>query len=313
MEVVVNWFLSNPLLSNPRAKPWIEILLKHRADLEHAAGGKLGVMLGCGHWGCVFDMPDTPWVLKLTVDPTEAHIWSKILELMKEEAYGQDGFPRFKKLFRLEPGIPYGKGGRTKIAYGIVREKVAPVFHEGPYKDVELTGFTKKHLGLDHLTTKVPVKGKPGAWREVPSPILYTSLLNKAITGLDQRTQIRVDEFVENIEVLKSYRLLAHQWHGSVMRRRGGEIEERQSQRIEQKLNRMGGPVGGPLGESLSMLLSNNVVLNDVHLFNLGWRFLPNVEGQEGYTCLVIFDPGHTPTDKRQLPAEKWQQFAAMC
>lgn len=303
----MNWFLSNPLLSNPRVKPWVEMLMQHASMLGHAAGGELGQLLGCGHWGCVIDMPNTPWVLKLTQDPTEAHIWSKILELMEEERYGEDGFPRFKKLFRLEPGIPYGKRGRTKIAYGIVREKVAPVFRDGPY-GVELTDFTKQYLGLSHLTTKVPVKGSPQHWQEVPAPVMYERLRNKAITGLDERTQIKVDEFVENIEAIKKYRseaLLYHKGEGFLSR------DERKS-RLEQIVYRMGGPIGGPLGESLNMLLSNDVVLNDVHVFNLGWRFLPDVGGQEGYTCLVIFDPGHTPTAKRPLPAEKWHQLAAL-
>lgn len=304
----MNWFLSNPLLANPRVKPWVKVLLEHKGTLERAAGGQLGEILGCGHWGCVVDMPGTPWVLKLTVDPTEAHIWGKILELMEEEVYGQDGFPRFKKLFRLEPGIPYGKRGRTKIAYGIVREKVAPVFRDASY-GVELTDFSKQYLGLDHLTTNVPVRGKPGAWQAVPSPILYSRLREKEIMGLDERTQNKVDEFVENIEAIKDYRVEAGLWHKG-----GGFLSrEERSTRLEHRINRMGGPIGGPLGESLGMLLSNNVVLNDVHLFNLGWRVLPEVEGVEGYTCLVIFDPGHTPTDKRQLPTEKWQQFSSLC
>lgn len=69
----------------------------------------------------------------------------------------------------------------------------------------------------------------------------------------------------------------------------------------------MGGTIGAALGESLSMLASNEVILNDVHVFNLGWRFLPDVEGIEGYTCLVLFDPGRTPTDRYQLPVEKWR------
>lgn len=298
----------NPLLANPRAKPWVEVLLRRKAALERAAGGELGAMLGCGHWGCVFDMPNSPWVLKLTVDPTEAHIWSKILELVEEEVYGNDGFPRFKKLFKLEPGIPYGKSGRTKIAYGIVREKVAPVFKDGRF-GVELTDFTKHHLGLDHLTVNVPVRGKPNAWQTVPAPVLYQRLVSKAVEGLDERTQNRVDEFVENIQAVQAYRNEARLWHKG-----GGFLSrEERAARLEHIVNRMGGPMGGPLGESLQLLLANEVVLNDVHLLNLGWRFLKEVEGHDGYTCLVVFDPGHTPTAKRQLPAEQWQRFAEMC
>lgn len=304
-------FAPNPLLlANPRVKKWVETLLAHKDPLERAAGFRLGPVLGCGHWGCVVDLVNSPWVLKLTVDPTEAHIWAKILELMKDERYGEDGFPRFKKLFRLDPGIPYGKQGRTKAAYGIVREKIAPVFSDARF-GLELTDFTKQQLGLAHLTVNVPVRGKPGAWQAVPAPVLYDQLRSKSIVGLDQQAQYKSDEFVENIEMLVKYRFEARLWHkgdpmGSFLTR------EERSSRLERILNRMGGGIGGPLGESLQMLLSNNVVLNDVHQLNLGWRFLDEIEGVEGYPTLVVFDPGHTPTQKRQLPTESWVQLAAM-
>lgn len=299
LEVVASWkpFPAKQLLSNPRVKPWVEVLLRHRAELERAAGGALGQILGCGHWGCVIDMPGTPWVLKLTVDPTEAHVWAKILELIEQQHYGDDGFPRFKKLFKLDPGIPYGIRGRKRIAYGIVREKVMPVFRDSRFGAV-LTEHSKQELGLGHIT----------------EPVTVTGLKNKAYEGLSQQAQYRADEFVENIEMVQRYREAAWYWHAKVgfsfsrYRTREAALED-----AENSIHRMGGPTGGPLGESLQMLLASGpILLNDVHLLNLGWRFLREVEGQEGYPCLVIFDPGHTPTAKQQLPTEKWVQLSVM-
>lgn len=122
-----------PRLAEPgvRVKAWTKTLLQHRAQLERLVDAELGLVLGCGHWGCVVDMVDTEWVLKLTVDPTEAPIWGKINELIAEERYGADGFTRVRKIFKLTPGIPYGKQGRTRQAYGIVREKVATLLTSG--------------------------------------------------------------------------------------------------------------------------------------------------------------------------------------
>jgi hypothetical protein len=307
----VNWnaYLSNPLLANPRVKKWVETLMEHRSMLGHAAGGKLGELLGCGHWGCVIDMPGTPWVLKLTVDPTEAHVWSKILELMEDERYGEDGFPRFKKLFRLEPGVPYGRQGRRRVAYGIVREKIAPVFSwEAKWRDLYLTDASKRILGLSELMQPVPGR----SWNEVnyvPRSIGYREI--KSI-DIPKTSEHKVEEFVQNIEAIKRYREHAWEYHRKGNSFGIGTSRDRALRLCEQAANRMGGPIGGPLGESLIMLASNNVILNDVHELNLGWRVLPEVEGVEGYNCLVIFDPGHTPTQKRQLPEERWVQLAAL-
>lgn len=297
----------NPLLAeNPVVKKWVRTVLEHQSSLEHAAGGRLGEVLGCGHWGCVLDMPRTPWVLKLTVDPTEAHIWSKILSLMEDERYGEDGFPRFKKLFKLEPGIPYGTRGRKRIAYGIVREKVMPTFrYERKWGSLYLTDASKQVLGLDKLELPVPGK-KRGEVVRIPRPISYRDLLSVPIL---QGSEHKVESFVSNIEALTRYREFARDYHEA----RYSEYGRTNWLRLcEREANKMNGPIGGPLGESLLMLASNNVVLNDVHQLNIGWRFLPEVEGIEGYPCLVVFDPGHTPTAKRPLPTEHWRQLAAL-
>lgn len=288
----------DPLLGNAR-KLWVEVLMQHR-PLERAAGGALGELLGCGRWGCVVDIVGSPYVLKLTVDPTEAHVWAKIVELIESEGYGADGFPRIKKIFKLEPGIPYGRAGRSRKAYGIVQEALAPVFTAGTY-GVELTEFTKRHLGLGSFAA---------------ARVVYERLRDKAVTALPDPAQRKVKEFIENIEAVDMYREAALDYHDRGFWLRPGvprHVKARlrahrgDTQKATQAAECMGGTIGAALGESLSMLASNEVILNDVHVFNLGWRFLPDVEGIEGYTCLVLFDPGRTPTDRYQLPVEKWR------
>lgn len=287
--------LQQTLYDNPRVKGWVKTLLENQLALEKASGGwRLGTVLGCGHWGCVVDLLDSPWVLKLTVDPTEAHVWSKIVHLTEEERYGDDGFPRIKKIFKLEPGIPYGSQGRKRTAYGIVREKVAPVFNTSGWQAVT-TPFTSQVLGVQE---------------RLGAGVTESTLGEEA-----RRTKnYKLDDFLMSLEALHKYRDLADQYHGrGPYVRYAEDYRQEVLQRISRVLDRMSGAAGGPLGESLNMLAANGVVLADVHMGNIGWRFLPEVEGEEGYTCLVIFDPGHTPTAKRTLPAEQWVQLAQLC
>jgi hypothetical protein len=278
------------LRDNPRVKKWVQVLLDHRENLENAAGGELGAVLGCGHWGCVVDMAD-PWVLKLTIDPTEAHVWARITELEADEVYGQDGFTRLKRIFELKPGIRYG--GRMKRVYGIVREKIAPAFW-----DKGVTAYTLQRLGME--------------WPHAQPP----TFSHRTLLGLDVSSHPRaawvkgnVEEFSNAVQGLLDYRYIAQQWYQRLHVSRREEMRE-QLQRVIN--NKFGGPIGGPLGESLGMLLDNDLVLRDTHLGNVGWRVFEEVDGEEAPDSLVIFDPGHTPTDKRELPVEEWQQFAAL-
>jgi hypothetical protein len=284
------------LRDNPRVKKWVQVLLDHRDNLEHAAGGPLGAVLGCGHYGCVVQMPD-PWVLKLTIDPTEAHIWSRIVELEAEEVYGQDGFTRVKRIFELKPGIRYG--GKMKRVYGIVREKIAPAFWTSP-RGSGVTAYTIRRLGLE--------------WTEqYPPTFSHRSLRMLDVSSHPRAVLVKsnIDEFYHAVEGLLDYRRLGAQWHEQ---RRGFDRDELR-QEIQSVINEeFGGPIGGPIGESLGMLLDNDVVLRDTHLGNIGWRVVEEIDGDEAPLSLVIFDPGHTPTAKRSdIPVEEWQQFAAYC
>ena len=258
-------FSTRPLNANVRKKAWVEQLLTKRDKIEKAIGMPLGTMLGCGHWGCVFESTP-PWVVKLSIDPTEGPIWSKIKGLLDEERYGDGGFPEIKSLHRITPDIPYG--GRKKKVWAIVREGIEPVF-VNDRKGLRFSQYTLAKLGLP---VDAPAYGPSAQYGD----------FSRAIEGLDR------------------YRLAAQAWH---RRKRGEDTSAWGSpsfsslESIEEYISRLdrhfSGAAFAPLGESLSMLASNGVYLRDVHKLNIGWHVARDADD---WDRIVIFDPGHTPT-----------------
>ncbi len=257
-----------------RKKAWIEALLTKRMRIETAIDAPLGRMLGCGHFGCVFEST-APWVVKFSIDPTEGPIWSKIVGLIRDESYGDLGFPEIKSITRLTPDIPYG--GRKKKVWAIVREGVVPVYRG---RESLYTDFSLEKLGLP-----------PGSGR---------------FTRLGEHKSALPEDFVMAIYGLSLYQGLARAWHGFTSPSRNHDQREALrihyhsrdavEAKIEHVLNReFHGPIAGGLGESLSMLASNQVYLRDVHTGNIGWHVAAPGDGDD-WDRLVIFDPGHTPT-----------------
>jgi hypothetical protein len=257
-----------------RRRAWIDELLTKRTRIETALGAPLGKMLGCGHFGCVFESTP-PWVVKFSIDPTEGPIWSKIVGLINEEAYGALGFPEIKSITRLTPDVPYG--GRKKKVWAIVREGVEPVYRTS----AELyTDFSRAKFGL-------PVGS--GRFDRI---------------GGDSQLP---EDFLSAIYGLSLYQTYARAWHAfTYSPRRSSEYSrtlraeyhsrDAVEMKIEGILNReFHGPLAGGLGESLSMLASNGVYLRDVHRGNIGWHVAAPGDGND-WDRLVIFDPGHTPT-----------------
>jgi hypothetical protein len=274
-----------------RKKAWVEQLLTKRAAIEHAVGMPLGRMLGCGHWGCVFES-EPPCVVKLSIDPTEGPIWSKIMGLIGEEQYGDGGFPEIRIIRRIMPDLV--TGGRNRKVWAIVREGIEPVFkeyrakelgHHGGGTMIATSEYTNAKLGLHTPTRPTSVRVAPGQkpWER--------SSFDTAISGL------------------MTYREAATAWHvlGSHPRsHRQHEIrdyykhelgfsspEDAGHKALRITETKFDGPAWAPLGESLAMLASNGVYLRDVHFLNIGWHI---ARDDDDWDRVVIFDPGHTPT-----------------
>jgi hypothetical protein len=270
---------------NVRKKKWVEQLLTKRDKIEKAIGMPLGTMLGCGHWGCVFESTP-PWVVKLSIDPTEGPIWSKIMGLVSEEQYGALGFPEIKSLHRITPDL-VTPGGRKKKVWAIVREGVEPVLRAVRGERSEPTEFTFKAL-------RVP----EGAPFDVHSGDYTKQMWDEQ--GIAWTSQ--VEDFFRALEGLSKYQMLAREWHER-KKPRGrrylqfsladvslADVEYRINRVVETMFN---GPACAPLGESLNMLASHGVYLRDVHLMNIGWHV---ARDDDDWDRIVIFDPGHTPT-----------------
>lgn len=59
-------------------------------------------LLGCGHYGCVFDTLSPDWVFKITSDPTEAEFVKKAIELAKQDGYWPTGIVQYAGIIELE-------------------------------------------------------------------------------------------------------------------------------------------------------------------------------------------------------------------
>ena len=251
----------------------------------------LGTMLGCGHWGCVFESTP-PWVVKLSIDPTEGPIWSKIAGLAEEEAYGGDGLVKLKSITRLTPDLVVG--GRKRKVWAIVREGVEPVFRQWRPKELGEKGRGTRVL-TSAFTNELLGYSKPQSWDL-------------------ENTNYKQEDFKRGIESLFKYRDLTTFWHLKATSRRGMEHTAlaggRYDTRLHQSLERtseliqriadtgFSGPHMAPLGETLSMLASNGVYLRDVHNLNIGWH-VPTSD--DDWARVVIFDPGHTPTEGAEI------------
>lgn len=270
-------------MSAARKKRWVEELLTKRAAIEHAVGMPLGRMLGCGHWGCVFES-EPPWVVKLSIDPTEGPIWMKITALIREEQYGDGGFAEILSVRRIMPNLIVG--GRNRKVWAIVREGIEPVFRE----------YSAKELG-----------------RHGGGTMVATSEFTNALLGFDKPKSVHPsdnEDFGQAINGLARYRDAATAWHllGSHPRtHRQREIRDYHEHQLgfssredaEYKALRIVetafyGGAWAPLGESLAMLASNGIYLRDVHFLNIGWHI---ARDNDDWDRVVIFDPGHTPTE----------------
>lgn len=263
-------------------KAWLRELLKKRARIEEAVGARLiGEPLGCGHYGCVF-ASDGPWVVKLTVDANEGPMVKKLAEFAEENDYVAPGFVRVKSITRLLPDV--GTGKRKRPVYAIVREDVAPLLSSDD------AGFSRETM-----------RRVPG----LPSDSWY----NVVDSPAPQRGAAA--ELKATLRGLREYQDAGYAVKATRSRRGVNALRNMPRSAIEAAVynatRRMTGAIGSYLGEFLSELYSHtSIVLEDVHLGNVGWRVHRDIEPWgDFHDGLVVFDPGHTPISKRSTGIEE--------
>jgi hypothetical protein len=247
-------------------KKWVDRLIEKRGALERVVDAPLGHMLGCGSWGCVFEST-SPWVVKFTIDPTEGAIWTIIKEWSSREQHAADGIVAVREIVRILPDVHVGVA--VYPLHAIVREAVQPM-----YQGDHLSEWTLRELGLpEGYVVDDDMLRRTSEWQ---SP------------DITQETIRRAEGLLETIERLLSYRSAAGRWHESRQVLRKNYLLSEATDRAH-ALQRT--RYGALIGESLLSLIQEGIVLRDVHLANVGWRF----HTRFGRPGLVIFDPGHTP------------------
>jgi hypothetical protein len=268
-------------------KRWVKDLVQHPRRWEavqEAVGLRLiEDPLGCGSFGCVFaaDDPQDPWVVKITIDPTEASMWQTILDLSEREGWGEGGFTHIKEIVRLLPDVGEGKK-KTKV-HAIVREAVAPLLTNDSHT---WSNFSRQVVAPTELPEWLSSPhSRPGDLFSVDRPA--RDLLESAM-------------WIQKYHVAAQFIYAARsprkkQSYGSF----GFSTLEQARAHLQRAIDFLKSGYTWTLGETLEMLWSNEIVLNDLRLANVGWRFLPQFLDENEDNVLVLFDPGYTATGFR--------------
>jgi hypothetical protein len=280
---------------NEKLPKWLRDLDK--PAIERAVGMPLGAVLGCGHWGCVI-ASTPPWVIKLTRDPTEGPIWAKIVGWTREQdertnGLGTEGVVRVKDIVRLRPDVQFR--GKTFPLHAIVREEAIPLLGGGAGLGMSL--YTMELLGFNEAAKK----------RGLSESEFYYVVPDSLRRWADRHPDLpliagNARELADLLHGLEKYRDAATAWHHQHELKRPQPYKINAAEdNMQAAIGHMSGWIGNAIGETLGEMLSDGLVLRDVHWGNIGWRIHPERPGDEFQQTLVIYDPGHTPTETQDV------------
>jgi hypothetical protein len=280
-------------------RAWSSFLEANLDRFRRTMAVPMGELLGCGLWGCVFDS-EPPWVVKLTRDRTEGPIWAYMAELLgdSEVSAELDAFLRVRDVVRIHPDVIFGS--EEMPVYGIVREAAEPVLRRPDFATEE----TLRRLGMTPAILE-----RAGIDPKEPS----LSAMSDALSTFPQDLKVRMRELFIVLMSLQDYRrhaLIFHSWRGKLMRRAYDglskeEVEDIADRAFQEMLaaiekmrghgyvNRYGDIIGQTL---LSAVQYGDLVFQDLHLLNVGWRVHAEIEGDVRPLSMVILDPGAMAT-----------------
>jgi len=99
--------------------------------IGEAFGIEIGENLGCGRWGCAFEVPETLWVLKVTRDVEEGMMWQKLWSLQK----GGERLPGLPEIVQVASLRSDHRMVADKPLYAVVREAVMPDIERAPLRE----------------------------------------------------------------------------------------------------------------------------------------------------------------------------------
>jgi len=252
---------------------WLDRLFDkgRKQKIEQILGGKIGRMYACGAYGCVFRF-QSPWVVKITTDIDEGPIWSYLHDFQEAHPNTFTGFTRIKRLIALE--TDYTSADRP--LYIIVREEVA----------------------MYHKT------GKTDAWDFTP----YTKKMLKDPRWNNGNASKNSKELLGALNDLGEHRWTASQYHKLL----DLDIDDPEREKALNQLRYWQAKLEDSwatraFAQSFWKLVESEVVIRDIHDYNVGWRMHETLDGQQLEPGLIAFDPGATETT---LEAERAESYA---
>lgn len=236
--------------------------------------------LGCGHYGCVLRTAALDVVLKITSDASEAAFVATVLGMKNQPT----GLVRYHAIAQL-PG-----SYKRRSVYAIWREEAF---------DVGDTPSAALRLRQDYDGQEARLFLKRLAAFKVAAAEARTTL--QASTRRDEllaeAEEDRRDARGWVVEAFSEERSLGADMFSSVAavrkflgQRRGARRVSGALEVCEFQAGMMSGEYGGEVGLCLSQLMTDGILLADVHFNNIG-RALRDDYGPEGLP--VITDPGH--------------------
>lgn len=238
--------------------------------LEALGGGHFGFAYRLHRQGKAMEGPATHLVFKVTRDPTEGPFCRWIQEEQeKESMLFCGGFARMHDVRRLPHEIDWR--GKQWPCYIIVREEVEPVLGAGGYLPP----------GLGTVTRALQMAGR-------------------ALSTPRKRGRARLEMQMDSHGGMAFFG--EPFFYGTRPARRLFDAEDVWNE----ALNRLGAYPGYEyVADTFARILDEyGIHLQDVHLGNLGRRLVEQGDEWSGVGTIVIFDPGHTPTNQG-LPIER--------
>jgi hypothetical protein len=302
---------------------WATFIDANKREFAENLGWKIGKRLGCGVYGCVFESTD-PWVVKITRDWSEGPTWAYIAELFADPEIGEDmgGFCRVNDVARLRPDVlwvePAEGGGKDEDllpVFAIQREAATPVFDTDERYRGE-TFITSRTVDELHMRAEdlLLVSEDPHEDFEhgFENGMLPWSLVLDLLGArrLSSNTRRRIADLATFTVALRDYQQAAENYWRLTARRESvtGTFEKEEiakemdgvavflklsTRALRERPNGEPNMFGKVLGTSLYEAFdSADMLIADLHNFNVGWRDHAAVNGSSLPLTIVVTDPG---------------------
>lgn len=236
--------------------------------------------LGCGNYGCVLRTSALDVVVKVTTDPSEAAFVATVLGMRSPP----DGLVRYHAIAQLP-----GSYSRRNV-YAIWREEAFDVGSTPAADLLARQDFDGREarLFLRRLTAFKAAAAE--ARTTLQASARHDALLAEAeadrrdargrvVEAFSEERSLGSDMFTSRAAVLSFLK-----------RRRGAQRVSAALELCEFQASMMGGEYGAEIGLCLSRLMTDGILLADVHHHNIG-RAMREDYGPDGLP--VITDPGH--------------------